>query len=277
MRWILHPVPTDGVCMFRSVVEAFNHPRVLGQTATLDAVEALKVGIQRHMCHDPATFKNFFAPNTGQRGHYQRMADSVSFEAYCSRSSPLFDEKFYGGNLELRAAAEVMKITIVAHNDSGGYTQTFTPTRGRPIKTIHLRYNGSNHYDWLEEQLDSPSESSSTSTVQNFVSPSVSPSVSMSRSRSPSVSMSRSVSPSVSPSVPRSQANAITGRYLTTMGLENSMLPIIREELRATPFGNNHNQFLKNHGYNNAAKDANSLVLAHMVRANHAQRAERKL
>ena len=262
MRWILHPVPTDGRCMFRSVVEAFNHPRALGQTATLDAVEALKVGIQRHMCNDPATFKNFFAPNTGQRGHYQRMADSVSFEAYCSRSSPLFGNDFYGGNLELRAAAEVMKITIVAHNDSGGYTQTFTPTRGRSIKTIHLLSNGSNHYDWLEEHLDSPSESSSN-TVQNFVSPSASPSVSMSRSRSPSV--------------PRSQANAITGRYLTTMGLENSMLPTIREELRATPFGNNHNQFLKNHGYNNAAKDANSLVLAHMVRANHAQRAERKL
>lgn len=257
MRWILHPVRPDGRCMFRSVVEAFNHPRVLGDTAALDAVEALKVRIQRHMCHDtPGNFVNFFAPNNAghRRGGQQQRADAVSFGAYCSRSSPLFGNDFYGGNLELRAAAEVMKITIVAHSE--GYTQTFTPTRGRSIKTIHLQYNGSNHYDWLEEQLHSPSESS-TNTFQPFGSPSV----------------SRSMSPSVS----GSQANAITGRYLTTMGLENSMLPIIREELRATPFGNNHGQFLKNHGYNNAAKDSNSLVLAHMVRANHAQRAERKL
>lgn len=264
--YILHEVPRNGTCFFRSVLEAVHYPervRNINQT-----ILELKRNIQEYVCGNGiGNYINFFAVDTTRSaaGSAHRAADAVTSEVYCSRTSPLFKQTFYAGNIEVDAAAKVLGITIVVHDDRGNgarNAKTHHPKRGvTPLKTVHLFYNNGNHYDWLEKIPSSSSSSASSMLISNSNSNSNS-SVSSSTKRH-----TRS----------NTQANTITRRYLTTLGLQESMLPAIREQLRTTSFGNNHRQFLRNHNYNSAANNSNSLVLAHMVRAHHQHLANRKM
>lgn len=245
-----HKALGDGTCMFRSLFAAFHHPQPVTERETVQGVRWLKTEIQKYICRHRASFQHFFGYGTAVRRSSRRSqsaevaAESVSIADYCGRASPLFEKNFYGGHPELVAAANVLRAVIAIHHSSGrAYDTTIYPST-QPVKELHLKYSGRNHYDWLEKKTVRPASAR----------PSARP----------------------PPAAKSEQAEGIAKKYLSTLGLHKSLLRHARAQLRATPF-DNHRQFLKNHGYDNAATNANALVLAHMVRAQHEHRAFQKL
>lgn len=274
-----HKVLGDGTCMFRSLFAAFHHPQPVTESETVQGVRWLKTEVQKYICHHRASFQHFFGygDRSGQGGRFGRSAEaaanSVSIADYCKRASPLFQKNFYGGHPELVAAANVLRAVIAVHHSSGrAYDTTIYPSV-QPVKEIHLKYSGRNHYDWLEktQRLGMLTRLARVGRkVTAIAAPAARPKAPVQRPKAP-VQRPRPVTRSVT------QAEGITKKYLSTLGLHESLLKNARAQLRATPFGNNHRQFLRNHGYDHAAGHANALVLAHMVRAQHEHRAFQKL
>ena len=242
----LHIVPDDGTCMFRSIYEAYHQGLTHTERDIENGVLWLKSQIQARVCRSHS-MKNFFAGrNIGLNSPGAAAANALSFEAYCRPRSRLFDTGFYGGEVELIAAAHVLRVAIFVHHARGpAYDRAYYPS-SHPEKEIHLMYNGTNHYNWLSRASTSRASSSS------------------SRSSYESVGQQH-----------LHQANHISGNYLRNLGLPASELPAIRNHFRSLPF-NHPGQFLRNHGYDAAARHADARILAHMVMARHAHRHHEK-
>lgn len=287
-----HKVPGDGTCMFRSLFAAFHQPQPVTERETVQGVRWLKTEVQKYICHHRAAFQHFFGYGAG-RGTASAAANSVSIADYCKRNSPLFDRNFYGGHPELVAAANVLRAVIAVHHSSGrAYDTTIYPTT-QPVKEIHLKYSGRNHYDWLEktqrsmlltrifrkavDEDGSMFGAARGSRTRRGRPRATSAPSKATRAKAATATQAKTRSATRAKTRSVTQAENITRAYLSTVGLPKSLLPNARAQLGVTPFGNDHRQFLKNHGYDHAAGHADALVLAHMVRAQHEHRAFEKL
>ncbi len=306
MRWIVHKVATDGTCFFRAVLQALRYPDRIPRSQIEQEIHELKRKIHRHVCEQNAGryYNVFLQPAVLNSTAVKKVvgekakkvtpksrgeeAENLSMAAYCAPDSRLFRTDFYAGYLEGIAAARALGITIVVHDKRGDAAQDDKIYRpdGVSSKTIHLLYNGYNHYEWLEKPSSASKNIPTTWNAHNNTASvywwedesqnavSLTPSSSVKASSSVGSSSPAAVN---KPFYNNRQANYIARRYFSTLGLRPSNDAMIRNELRATPFNNNHRQFLRNHGYDAAANNSNALVLAHMVRAMHVNRASRKL
>jgi hypothetical protein len=282
--------------MFRSLFAAFHHPQPVTESETLQGVRWLKTEVQKYICHHRASFQHFFGfsgaaaggqqpARFGRFGGFGRSpeaaANSVSINDYCRRASPLFQKNFYGGHPELVAAANVLRAVIAVHHSNGrAYDTTIYPST-QPVKEIHLKYSGRNHYDWLEKTQSTllmramrsrGSRGSRGAVGARGALGALGALFTRRKSAAPAA-------PAVKPRTrAQTQARNIAKKYLSTLGLNRSLETNARAQLKATPFSNgNHRQFLRNHGYDHAAGHADALILAHMVRAQHEHRAFEKL
>ena len=287
--------------MFRSLFAAFHHPQPVTEREVVEGVRWLKTEVQKYICHHRAAFQHFFgfAPGAGGRfgGRFggrtaEAAANSVSIADYCKRTSPLFNKNFYGGHPELVAAANVLRAAIAVHHSSGrAYDATIYPST-QPVKEIHLKYSGRNHYDWLEKtqrpgMLTRLGRAARAGRAAAFGSRTTTRSRTAAAKLAAKPAATRRTAAAAKPAAAAAkpatrssvaQAEGISRAYLSTLGLHQSILKNARAQLGATPFENgNHRQFLKNHGYDHAAGHANALILAHMVRAQHEHRAFQKL
>jgi hypothetical protein len=179
-----HKIPGDGLCMYRSIVCAIVGKNMDDDEA-FENVAELKKAIHKYVCTHKIEFYHFFLlPSSSSSSSRSPSSspvqkktaagavevakakskksgiaytdlniDNISFSRYCSNRSIMMSAEYWGGNVELVAAANLLGLRIVIHSPKRPYEpipgNVIVPFAGVYGKTIHLTHDGQ-HYEWLE-------------------------------------------------------------------------------------------------------------------------------
>lgn len=150
----------NGECLFRSLLSATfagGQPRNPPESVLAAGVAGLKQDIHKRVCASSRLRQVLrdtqdIEPTAGNFGPVGR-ADLVSASSYCSVRSPLFATSFYGGELELMVAADVLGVTVAVVTEASQTAYVVMSVYGKGPAVVWLRLGG-NHYDWLYPKSD---------------------------------------------------------------------------------------------------------------------------
>ena len=192
-----HKIPGDGLCMYRSIASAIVGKN-MDDAEAFEHVEELKKAIHAYICAHRNEFYHFFLlPSSSRSSSSSRSPsplpvqkkkktaggavkaakakskksgivyadlniDDISFSRYCSNRNIMMSDDYWGGNVELVAASNLLGLRIIIHAPKKPYERipgnVIVPFAGVYGKTIHLTHDGQ-HYEWLEPRVQSPSPS----------------------------------------------------------------------------------------------------------------------
>ena len=285
-----HKIDGDGLCMYRSLVSAIAGGN-MDDNEAFENINELKKAIHAYICAHKTEFYHFFLLPSSSRSSSSSSSrspsplpvqkkktaggavkaakakskksgvvyadldiDDISFSRYCSNRNIMMAAEYWGGNVELVAAANLLGLRIIIHAPKKPYERipgnVIVPFAGVYGKTIHLTHDGQ-HYEWLEPRVQSPSP-------VNLVSRS--PAAASSAASSPANLVSRS--PAYKNEVYRLAqlyASQLKKRSLSTRAFQKAMAGV---------YGNNANMagaYLINRGFPILAQSSRARGYAHVL------------
>ena len=149
----------NGECLFRSLLSATfagGQPRNPPESVLAAGVASLKRDIHKRICASNRLRQVLRDTQdlepTGETGPVGR-ADHVSASSYCSARSPLFETGFFGGELELMVAADVLGVTVAVVKEASQTAYAVARVYGKGPALVWVRLGGI-HYDWLYPKKD---------------------------------------------------------------------------------------------------------------------------
>eukprot|EP00750_Incisomonas_marina_P005416 INCI13939.1.p1 GENE.INCI13939.1~~INCI13939.1.p1 ORF type:complete len:632 (+),score=143.46 INCI13939.1:58-1953(+) len=126
---VLDAVKPDGNCLFRSISKQITGTEEHHARYRAQAIEYMRV--------NRPDFEFF-------------VEDDEPWEDYLTRIS---SDREWGGNLELKALSDVLRVSFVIHQlDAPRFVMQ---CQGQPTRSVHLGYSGMMHYDSVKHSSDS--------------------------------------------------------------------------------------------------------------------------